>query len=135
MHWFFTRLKKAWFPGAHLGPILAQNKIFPPKKIYLNFNFQGNFIKNSEKFHTLTFDEIWKTSPFRALFGPFPTSNEDISLNNLTDLSYISPLEKYFNVLICDDITRFIYKQRLFSTQPQCCLTFSRIQPQILLKT
>ena len=26
------------------------------------------------------------------------------------------------------------YKQRIFSTQPQCCLTFLRIEPQMLLK-
>ena len=28
----------------------------------------------------------------------------------------------------------FFYKQRLFSTQPQCCLTFSWIEPQMLFR-
>ena len=30
--------------------------------------------------------------------------------------------------------TRFFYKQRFFSTQPQCCLTFSWIELQMLLR-
>ena len=33
-----------------------------------------------------------------------------------------------------DMIYTFFYKQRYFSTQPQCCLPFSRIEPQMLLK-
>ena len=28
----------------------------------------------------------------------------------------------------------FFYKQRFFLTQPQCCLTFSRIEIQIVLR-
>ena len=28
----------------------------------------------------------------------------------------------------------FFYQQRIFSTQPQCCLTFSWIEPKMLLK-
>ena len=31
--------------------------------------------------------------------------------------------------------TRFFYKQRFFSAQPQCCLTFKWIEPQMLLIT
>ena len=31
-------------------------------------------------------------------------------------------------------LTRFFYKQRFFSTQPQCCFTFPQIELQILLR-
>ena len=38
-------------------------------------------------------------------------------------------------ILRCtSDITRSFYKQRFFSTQPQCCLTFAWIQVQMLLR-
>ena len=35
--------------------------------------------------------------------------------------------------LRCKTTTRFFYKQRFFSTQPQCCSSFSWIELQILL--
>ena len=34
----------------------------------------------------------------------------------------------------CEHIHAFFYKQRFFSTQPRCCLTFSRIELQMLLR-
>ena len=42
-------------------------------------------------------------------------------------------VKKEFDVRFCSKYTLF-YKQRLFSTQRQCCLTFSWIEPQMLLR-
>ena len=68
-----------WSP---FGWLLAQKpqKKTCPKKDLINLiliklnhaNFQ-TYYKNSEKFHALIFDKVWKESPFRSLFVLFLT--------------------------------------------------------------
>ena len=41
---------------------------------------------------------------------------------------------KKLQILKLSSIIRFFYGQRFFSTQPQCCLTFSWIELQMLLR-
>ena len=43
-----------------------------------------------------------------------------------------NPQQDKYNTTACN--THFFYKQRFFSTQPQCCLTFSWIELQVLLR-
>ena len=59
--------------------------------------------------------------------------------NICEDVHLLVKLQTYrdmqiFNMAEAHTCTRlFFYKQRFFSTQRQCCLTFSWIKPQILL--
>ena len=49
-----------------------------------------------------------------------------------------NPHSAIFYAVICFNVfqyfTRFFYKQRFFSAQPQCCLTFSWTELQMLLR-
>ena len=47
-------------------------------------------------------------------------------------LSFLCLFRKYENLLF--NTTRFFYKQRFFSTHPQCCLAFSWTELQMLLR-
>ena len=76
---------------------------------------------------TINIDNI----PLMKLF----TFNKNINgLKNLLSVKDLSlTCEKTIKSYLIVNYTLF-YKQRFFSTQPQCCLTFSWIELQVLLR-
>ena len=87
------------------------------------------------------------SSAFNNLFRPNPGRREKINLNFYFRTSLgclkmlykgLKSLKKHFEepqrTVKIKNLQAFFYKQRIFSAQPQCCLTFSWIEVHMLLK-
>ena len=74
---------------------------------------------------------IWNKMTFRALYL---LNFVELVENEFIKSISIKIYEYFFFYPIYLKFTLFHYKQCYFSTQPQCCLTFSRIEFQMLLK-